>query len=691
LRAYLDQLAEGHFAARETAIAAIQTPEALRDRQQRVRETVLRGFDGWPEKTPLRARIVSAVQRDGYRVEKLLYESIPGLYVTANVYVPTSPAHGPGPFPAVLGTAGHHNDGKLAPLYQHGWVELARRGFLVLAYDPIGQGERLQYIDEDTGESLVGNGTREHIMLGTLALITGTNFARYEIWDGIRAVDYLLTRNDVDPKRLAVVGNSGGGTQSAYLNLLEERLATASPSCYITSWRQLWYNPGPQDAEQVFVDFVKDGFDFADFLTAYAPRPVQMLAAIRDYFPIVGARAAFAETQRLYGLLGARDQAGYFEYDDTHGWSQPRREATYRWLSRHLQGREDARPESPFQPEPAKALHVTQKGQVLLSMGGRSLQQILRDRAAERYQQRAALTIADADRAGFRNLLRQTLRVLPRRQQPGATGSVVGAIRREGYRIDRLRIPVGDGGQVPGLLFLPDQPAADARLVVSVDDRGKAAEAGESGRLARLAQAGHAVLALDLRGVGEWEAEDKMVGYTPLYRESMRALLVGSTLPAIQTQDLLEAITHAPLPEPWGKRPLRLLGKGNMGWIALFAAALAEDALAARIQGVATDEALLSYSDIARSPRHYFTVGVVVPDVLRAFDLPDVAASLANKDLLLMNARAPMEYLHARESARHEYAVAVNAFRAANREEHLSILRVPETDTSQVLLEWLSR
>ncbi|MCW5963382.1 MAG: acetylxylan esterase [Bryobacterales bacterium] len=691
LRSYLDTLAERHFAERERSIAAIQTSDALRQRQRHVRETVLRGFDGWPEKTPLNARIVGRVERDGYRVEKLLFESMPGLFVTANVYVPTNPAHGAGPFPAVLGTAGHHDDGKLAPIYQNGWVGLARRGFVVLAYDPIGQGERLQYIDEDTGESLVGNGTREHIMLGLASLITGTNFARYEVWDGIRAVDYLLTRSDVDATRLAVVGNSGGGTQSAYLNLLEPRLATASPSCYITSWRQLWHDPGPQDSEQVFVDFVKDGFDFADFLTAWAPRPVQMLAAIRDFFPIAGARAAFAETQRMYGLMGATEKTGYFEYDDTHGWSQPRREATYRWLTKWLQGREDSQPEAPFTPEDAKLLHVTEKGQVLLSLGGRSLQQILRERAASQHAARQALSIPDADRTAFRQLLKETLRMLPREAQAGAEGNVVSAIRRDAYRMDKFIAPVGSGGRVPGLLAVPDRAASNARLIVYLDDRGKAAEAGEQGLIAAFAKAGHAVLSIDVRGAGEWAAEDKMVGYTPMYREAMRALLVGTTLAAIQTQDLLAAIQSAPLPEAWRDKPIRLVGKGNMGWIALFAVSLAADPLAARIEGVAAEEALLSYNDIVRSPRHYFATSVVVPGVLKAFDIPDVVASLATKEVLLLNTRAPMEFLHARETVRQEYGSAQNAFLGTNRPEGLQILREAEDTTAAVYLEWLKR
>lgn len=691
LRSALDALAEGYFAQRERTIAAIDTPEALRQRQQYVRDTVLRGFDGWPEKTPLNARIVGVVERDGYRVEKLLFESLPGLFVTANVYVPAAAEHGAGPYPAVLGTAGHHDDGKLAPIYQQGWVGLVKRGYLVLAYDPIGQGERLQYIDEDTGESLVGNGTREHIMLGMAALLTGTNFARYEIWDGIRAVDYLLTRPDVDPQKLAVVGNSGGGTQSAYLNLLEPRLATASPSCYITSWRLLWHDPGPQDAEQIFIDFIKDGLDFADFLTAWAPRPVQMLAAIRDYFPIAGARQAYAETQRLYGLLGVPERAGYFEYDDTHGWSKPRREATYRWLDKWLQGKDSNAPEAASTPAEAKSLHVTDKGQVLLSLGGRSLQQILRDRATEQHERRLALSIPDSDRSRFRELLGQTLRVLPRTKDSPARGSVVAAIRRDGYRMDKIVAPVGSGGRVPGLLVLPDRPAANPRLVVYLDDRGKAAEAGESGLIAGFAKAGHAVLALDLRGTGEWAAEDKMVGYTPIYRESMRALLVGTTLAAIQTQDLLAAIESAPLPPEWRQRPIRLVGKGNMGWIVLFAAALAEEALASRIEGVAAEEALLSYADILRSPRHYFTTGVVVPGVLKAFDLPDVVGFLSGKEVMLMNLRAPMEYLHARETAVQAYASSQIAFLNAGRPDALRILKEPEDMLAATYLEWLDR
>src|SRR2546430_17577879 len=122
-------------------------------------------------------------------------------------------------------------------------------------------------------------------MEGVECLPTGQTVARYFIWAGIRAFDYLLTRPDVDPKRIAVTGNSGGGTQSSYLAAFEPRLAAAAPSCYLTTWEKLWVAPGPQDSEQVFANFLRDGLDFADFLIAFAPKPIHMAAAVRGYFP----------------------------------------------------------------------------------------------------------------------------------------------------------------------------------------------------------------------------------------------------------------------------------------------------------------------------------------------------------------------------------------------------------------------
>ena len=174
----------------------------------------------------------------------------------------------------------------------------------------------------------------------------------------------------MDPHRIAVAGNSGGGTQSTYLAAFEPRLAAAAPSCYITSWEKLWSGPGPQDAEQNFVNFLADGLDFPDFLLAFAPKPIQMAVAVKDFFPIDGARATYAEALRLFEVLGAGDRMGFFEYDDTHGWSQPRREATYRWFERWLHDRRDDGAEPAGTPDAPAVLQVTRTGQVATSFPG---------------------------------------------------------------------------------------------------------------------------------------------------------------------------------------------------------------------------------------------------------------------------------------------------------------------------------
>src|SRR5207253_7664132 len=119
----------------------------------------------------------------------------------------------------------------------------------VLCYDPIGQGERIQLLDKD-GKPAISRGTDEHDMVGVGALLIGSSTATYRIWDGIRSLDYLAGRAEIDPKRLGCTGNSGGGTLTAYLMALDERIGCAAPSCYITSLERLFATIGPQDAEQ---------------------------------------------------------------------------------------------------------------------------------------------------------------------------------------------------------------------------------------------------------------------------------------------------------------------------------------------------------------------------------------------------------------------------------------------------------
>jgi cephalosporin-C deacetylase-like acetyl esterase len=611
LDAYLTGIAEQHWAKRDQAIAALRTPQDVTARQAYIRRVMLDSLGGWPEKTPLQTKVTGVIERDGYRIEKLIYESMPGFRVTANVYVP---ARGQAPFPAVLGTAGHSNEGKAAELYQRGWIGMVRRGMIVLAYDPPGQGERGEYWDAATGRSSVPLGTQQHTMAGLQCILTGTNIARYEIWDGIRALDYLLTREDVDPKRIAVAGNSGGGTQSAYLAALEPRLAAAAPSCYITHWRHQWFKPGPQDAEQDFFGFIRDGLDFPDFLIPMAPRPVKIMTAIRDFFPIEGARMTFRETANVYELTGARDKVDLFEYDDGHGWSKPRREATYRWFSRWLHRREEEGIEAESAVEAAATLNATTSGQLATSGGSETVASLNRKLADQMYPQRRALQPG----ADLRKIVAERLGTAAPSGPVNARS--MGEVGRDGYRVERIALETEPGIVVPALLFLPVTPTASGTLLW-LNPAGKASDERD---IESLVLKGQRVLAIDPRGSGESASgKERRGGYGSGYQTFMRAYLLGKSILGMQTQDVVRAVDYL---TARGGGPVSVRAKRNAGVAAMCAAILDP-----RISKVVTDGQAPSYLEIAGKQTYEWPLDLIVHGVLKDFDVPDLKKHLGDR------------------------------------------------------------
>jgi dienelactone hydrolase len=188
---------------------------------------------------------VGARQYSGYRIERIIFDSRPGHEVTALLYLP----EGKPPFPGVLVPCGHSANGKAAESYQRVCILLAKNGLAAFCYDPIGQGERIQMLDSAGKPAIREGSTTEHTLAGIGALLVGRQAASYRTWDGIRALDYLAGRPEIDPARLGCTGNSGGGTMTAYLMALDDRIAVAAPSCFITSLERLFATIGPQDAE----------------------------------------------------------------------------------------------------------------------------------------------------------------------------------------------------------------------------------------------------------------------------------------------------------------------------------------------------------------------------------------------------------------------------------------------------------
>lgn len=613
----LTQRMEQTRVARDREMAGLTTEAAVRARQERVRKAFVAALGGLPtDKTPLRAQVTGVVERDGYVIEKVVFESLPGFRVTANLYVPKT---GRPPYPALLGTAGHSAEGKAGGTYQSVWMTLAKRGYVVLAYDPPGQGERFEYLDKATGKSLVGAGVAEHNMTGMQCLLTGQSIARYFVWDGIRAFDYLLTRKEVDPRRIAVAGNSGGGTQAAYQGVGDQRLAAVISSCYPTDWRHLWSPTGPQDAEQLLAGWLRDGFDFSDFMLAVAPRPYLISSAIKDYFPIDGARRTFQESRAFYRVLGREDRVEHATADEQHGWTKPLREAAYRFLSNWLDVPGAGGAEGEIKLEELATLTVTPTGQLQSSLGSKTIREMNRERAAQLRRKRGPVTAA-----AIRDALQMAARTgVPKAEKKGEAAD--GAVR-----IEKLELEVEPGLRVPALLYLPGG-ASRTPGVVFASSAGKAsAELGESAL--SLARKGQAVLAVDPRGMGEAGPPPRKGGYSALYQLSARGWLLGESLAGMQVNDLLSAYRYLRERPEVAPDQISLRGQGTAGPLVLFAAALEP-----RVSGVVTESAIASYDALVNAEIYRDLENLIVPGLLERLDLPEVEKLIGARKVQRLN------------------------------------------------------
>ena len=365
---HVHQLADQYLDQRAETVRKCNTQEAMLQRIETLKEQFLASIGGLPEKTPLRPQIVGRLDRKSFTVEKLLYQSLPGYYVTACLFIPKVRQE---PAPAVIYCSGHAGQAFRSPTYQGVILNLVQKGFVVLAFDPIGQGERYQYLDA-TGQPNRGGPTNEHSYAGIQALLTGSSIARYMIHDGIRAVDYLISRPEVDSSRIGITGRSGGGTQSAYIAAFDSRIMAAAPENYITSFRRLWQSNGPQDAEQNFLGGIRRGLEHADLLTVRAPRPTLMLTTTRDIFSIQGARETIAEVKGVYGLFEAGDQFHWTEDDAGHQSTKSNREAMYAFFQKHLRLPGDPT-DHPMELFAEEELRITETGQVVTAMGSKTV------------------------------------------------------------------------------------------------------------------------------------------------------------------------------------------------------------------------------------------------------------------------------------------------------------------------------
>ncbi len=612
---------------RAARISGISSLSGWQERQKEISETLADIVGPFPEKTPLNARIVRTIYKKSYRVEHIIFESQPGFYVTSSLFIPTDNKRSVRP--AVIYCSGHSADGYRSQVYQHVILNLVSKGFIVFAFDPVGQGERLEYDSNKTGITFIDGPTRQHSYPGAQAFITGSSQAMYMIWDGIRAVDYLITRKEVDPIRIGITGRSGGGTQSSFIAAFDDRIYAAAPENYLTNTRRLLQSIGPQDAEQNLFNAVFRGIDHPDFLIVRAPKPALMITTTGDMFSIQGAIETEKEVSRIYAAYDKIDCFSRVEDDAVHESTLKNRESMYSFFQKHLNNPGNAGDEQVQLLTPDE-LRVTPSGQTE-SLPGSETVFSLNKKVAEKLNER--LNKLRNDPEAYLTTVITSAKRLSGYIEPSSTEEPVftGRIRRENYSVEKYFI-TGEGNYViPYLLFVPSRPGNKA--MIYLNPAGKSTGSGKGGEIERIVSYGITVLAPDLPGTGELgngtlrgDAYYNGVSFNLWFA----SILIKRSITGIQAGEIVRLAGVLRKRDPGVL--ISGLARKEMAPALLHAAAFTPE-----INSIILIEPCSSYLSVVTS-RFYNPVLIhsTVPGALNAYDLPDLAATLAPRDLILM-------------------------------------------------------
>ncbi|MGC1919851.1 MAG: acetylxylan esterase [Acidobacteriaceae bacterium] len=680
---------------RLAALASIRTKDQLQERITMVRSKLWELIGGMPEKTPLNPRVKGTLDRGSYRIENIHFESFPKVYVTANLYLP---AAGKPPYPAILAPVGHSDNGKAYHYYQHLYQNLARQGYVVLSYDPFGQGERLQYINPKTGRSLYGP-TGEHSQAGRPMVLMGESFALYCAWDGIRGLDYLISRPEVDATRLGCTGQSGGGTMTMYLAALEPRLRVAAVSdCNTENVAGPFFDPpgATDDAEQNIVGSLPLGIDRGDMLLAFAPKPLLICYTTHDegvtYSPVYeeATQEIYRELQRVYGLLGAKDQVGLFASHLPHGLNFFNRIPIYAWFNRWFQNPTVETGEAELDRFPEERLNATSTGQVSTSIGGRSVVQLNTDRARTVFAS-SPFANASMNQTSARAQVKKELTgllALPQQRTP-LHSRIRSTNPRKTVVIEEIQFESEPGMRVPGWFVRPSSASGPRSTVLYLTDDGGDDVVAEPGSMDRLLEAGNAVCAITLRGTGLTTPRFPHGG--PEYyggsvhldeRFAWTCLVMGRPVIGQRVWDTLRAVDYLASRPDVDASQIRIMGVGSAGLVAIMAALLDR-----RVRSVLVDRTLANYMSILESASYSINLAYFVPRILRSFDLPQIAAAMSPRPCWILNGVDANGQILSETSMRNQYTPRPIGEAVANR--GVRILVKPERDPQESYLEWL--
>lgn len=643
----------------------IRTASDIEARNRFVREKFREMVHGFPERNPLNPIVVSKFARSDYRVENVIFQSRPNFWVTGNLYIPTKSS---GPFAGVISPCGHYPWSRMEAEYQSVYINLVKAGFVVLAYDPIGQGERRQYWNPQTKQTEVATAsTYEHSMPGQVLLLMREDLTHYRIWDGMRAIDYLETRPEVDKNRIACAGHSGGGTLTLFISALDERVKCAVVNEGGTGHRwpieiRSGSRVGPSDVEQNLFPAAVYGADQCDLHVAIAPRP--LLALIEDYSPRFNRAAEHIRAR--YQQLGVPDKFATEQATDPHAWTPKLRIATTDWLSRWMYNRRGPEQEPDFDTETPETLFCTPNGSLRYSQHGDSIFSLILKKQAQLPPKGARATASQ-----IKELLRY------RKFDGAVEPRLIVTTPRKGYSVEKLEFLSEPGIAIPTWVFLPNAKRESYPTILFVNESGKQTDGMEFGLYERLARRGKMVVSVDVRGIGETRPphdspSSRYNEYIHLFDVETAAAymtwFMDESLFGMRVQDVVRSVDYVLGRTDVDKSDWKIVGKGAGALWVLYAAALDS-----RIQDATCERGLLSYRLLAQTDRYLHGAGIFVRDVLQYFDLPQVAAMVANRRLTLSSPVDAMKQTVAVAAAREIYKDAFAAYQNAGADGRFTI------------------
>lgn len=608
MKAYFTKIIDKQFLFRDSLLSNLRTVEDWNGRKEIIRDSMISWTGPLPERTPLNARITGRLYRNGYIIEKILFESRPKYFVSANLYLPTNVTL---PCPAQLNLVGHSQLGKADERYQRMSIAQVRNGFVVMTIDQLGQGER----------GLLSL----HRIAGIQSFTCGTHVFNFMLWDAIRAIDYLTSRTEVDTDRVSVTGSSGGGMMTTYMLPFEDRISVAVPTCNPNTWNHRVHENLGTDHEQVFFGAFESGIDpRGDPLFCHVPKPLMLNTTTDDNLnPVRGVWDLNTWLFKSYSAFNMPENLATTMVKAGHDYNQEQRELTYSWIGRWAGIKRINHFEKDILIEKEEDLWATNEGNVLKEADSRSIHDLVLDFYDKNKANWNEIASSDAllsHKVEMRHLIKRLLNSNFNIEYPAyelKKKKKVGNVW-----IQHFVVETESGILLPGFFLDSENESSNSNLVLYLSDYGKSSILEDYGIVEDFLQRGNRICAVDLRGIGET---------SPDLANKFWDFLAGKPIFGQRVKDVLSIVKWLKESEIKSDQ-VKYWGKGMCSLYGVFAGVLSD-----AFSGYILEEPLISFESLVLTSIPGYDNEILLPGILKYFDMEQVFQAICPKPILVLN------------------------------------------------------